>query len=68
MDDDEITFFGESRAFYKLFNSAQGACFYFENAEPEMTLSSKFSFGLTNLQIVGEADDAQEFSLSLAPG
>ena len=33
LDDEEIVAFGESAGFYKLFNTANGAAFYFENGE-----------------------------------
>ena len=42
MDDYEANAFGESEAFFKLFNTALGACFYFENGEEDRTLTSRF--------------------------
>mmetsp|Transcript_17419 Transcript_17419/g.22030 ORF Transcript_17419/g.22030 Transcript_17419/m.22030 type:complete len:84 (+) Transcript_17419:1944-2195(+) len=55
-------------AFYKLLNTAQYACFYFENGSPDLTLIARFNFGLDNLYIVGEAEDAESFEVNLGPG
>ena len=53
LDEEETNHFGDQEdAFYKLFNSAQCACFYFENAS-QYTLQAKFTFSLENLYIVG---------------
>ena len=42
VDDDERNYFDDSVAFYKLFNTAQCAVFYFENGESKRTLTTRF--------------------------
>ena len=53
--DDEANYFDESAAFYKLFNTAQCAVFYFENGERTKTLTTLFTMQIENLYIVDEA-------------
>ena len=60
--------FGESKAFYKLYNTANGAVFYFENAERAKILRCTFEMTLENLYIVGEPDQAVKFTFELRPG
>ena len=68
LEDEEAAFFGESQAYFKLYNSAQVACFYFENNETSLALTSKFNFQLENLSIVDEKPNADSFVINLAPG
>ena len=56
---EESTPFGESAAFYKLYNCAKGAVFYFENAEKGKLLSCLFEMELENLEIEGEPKGAR---------
>ena len=65
---DEANQFGDSRAFYKLYNTAKGAVFYFENGERQKTFRCTFELGLENLYIVGEPSKATKFSIELKPG
>ena len=68
-DEESISYFDDNQtALYKLMNTAQFACFYFENGSPDLTLTARFSFGLENLYIVGEAEDAESFEIILGPG
>ena len=55
-EQDEVNAFGESKAFYKLYNTAKGAVFYFENGERTKKLSCTFEMELENMYIVGEPD------------
>ena len=65
---DESNPFGKSKAFYKLYNTAKGAVFYFENGEKDKTFSCEFHVTLDNLKIEGEAAGATNFKLELKPG
>ena len=65
---DEVNPFGESQAFYKLYNTAKGAVFYFENAEKSRILRCTFEMELENMYIVGEPDKATKFTVELRPG
>ena len=67
VDDDEKNYFDESDAFYKLFNTAQCAVFYFENGERHRTLATKFWMQIENLYIVDEPEGVTEFSVELPP-
>lgn len=58
---EEVNPFGESDAFYKLYNTAKGAVFYFENGERDKVLSCLFEMEMENLYIVGEPDKATKF-------
>ena len=51
LDDEDAAYFGNSNAFYKLYNTAQCAVFYFQNDEPEKTLSTRFEMAIENLKI-----------------
>ena len=46
--------FGESKSYYKLYNTVKGAVFYFENLERDKVFSCIFEMELENLYIVGE--------------
>jgi len=46
---EEVNPFGESQAFYKLYNTAKGAVFYFENGEKTKILRCLFEMQLENL-------------------
>ena len=48
LGNEEANQFGESQAFFKLFNSANGSCFYFENRERKKTLVSRFELQIDN--------------------
>ena len=65
---DETNLFGDSKAFYKLYNTAKGAVFYFENGERLKTFRCTFELGLENLYIVGEPNSAVKFTVELRPG
>ena len=65
---EEINHFGESEAFYKLYNTAKGAVFYFENREKSRALNCLFEMDMENLFIVGEPANATQFSFKLNPG
>ena len=77
LDDDELveeaknleeqTNFGETNAWFKLYNTARAAVFYFENQDTE-TLTATFELQMENLMIQGEAEDASTFSVRIAPG
>ncbi len=60
--------FGESQAFYKLYNTAKGAVFYFENQEKDKALVCLFEMVMENLYIVGEQKGSTQFSIELKPG
>ena len=64
----EANQFGESKAYYRLYNTAKGAVFYFENQEREKVLSCLFEMDMENLYIVGELENAVKFSFKLNPG
>lgn len=64
---EESTPFGESKAFYKLYNTAKGAVFYFENGERDRELFCQFEMEIENLAIVGEDPKANKFSITLGP-
>ena len=68
VDDDERNYFDESPAFYKLYNTAQCAVFYFENGEQEKTLTTRFEMQIENLYIQGEPEGVTEFQVELPPG
>lgn len=63
MDDSEANFFGDSKAYFKLFNSANGSCFFFENREKRMTLKANFELQVDNLQIVDSPPGATRFAI-----
>jgi len=65
---DESNVFGSSKAFYKLYNTAKGAVFYFENGETDKTFSCEFEFSLENLKIVDEPEGATMFKVELKAG
>ena len=65
---EEVNYFGESQAFYKLYNTARGAVFYFENQEPNKKLACTFEMDMQNLYIVGEPQNATLFEFELDPG
>ena len=58
---EEINYFGESHAFYKLYNTARGAVFYFENCEESKKLTCMFEMDMQNLKIEGEPEKATLF-------
>ena len=58
---EETNYFSDSKAFYKLYNTAKGAIFYFENAEEDKVLTCLFEMEMTNLYIVGEPAGATKF-------
>jgi len=60
--------FGESKTYYRLYNTVKGAVFYFENHERDKVLSCIFEMELENLYIVGEPEKAVKFSFKLNPG
>ena len=64
----DSTAFGTSAAYFKLYNTAKGAVFYFENGERRKILNATFDMQLENLYIVGEPDGATSFSFTLSPG
>ena len=68
VDEDERNYFDDSPAFYKLYNTAQCAVFYFENGETEKTLTTRFEMQIENLYIQGEPEGVTEFSVTLPPG
>ena len=49
LDDSQANFFGDSKAFFKLYNSSHGSCFYFENPEKRMALNANFDLQIDNL-------------------
>ena len=49
LPDSEANFFGDSKAFFKLYNTSNGSCFYFENREKRMTLNANFDLQMDNL-------------------
>ena len=51
----------ESLAFYKLYNTAKGAVFYFENGEEDKVLNCVFEMEMENLYIVDEPKGAPQF-------
>lgn len=61
-------YFGESKAFYKLYNTKMGAVFYFENQERSRSIECLFEMELENLRIVDEPEGATIFKFKLAPG
>ena len=61
-------YFGESKAFYKLYNTKMGAVFYFENQERSRSIECQFEMELENLQIMDEPQGAKTFKFRLAPG
>ena len=65
---EEPNHFGESNAFYKLYNTAKGAVFFFENLEKDKVLVCLFEMVMENLYIVGEPKGASQFSIELKPG
>ena len=65
---EEVNPFGESAAFYKLYNTAKGAVFYFENGEKTKILRCLFEMQLENLCIEGEPAGATKFEFELQPG
>ncbi len=52
----ELTPFGESKAFYKMYNTAKGAVFYFENGETDKEITCQFTMEMENMYIGGEVD------------
>ena len=48
-------------AFYKLYNTAKGAVFYFENGEDDKVLNCLFEMEMENLYIVDEPKSATKF-------
>ena len=60
--------FGESRVFYKLYNTANGAIFYFENQERDKKFSCEFEMQMENLYICDEPQGATTFKFKLNPG
>jgi len=68
LDDEDASYFGNSNAFYKLYNTAQCAVFYFQNDEPEKSLNTRFEMSIENLCIVGEQEGVDEFTLDLPAG
>lgn len=58
---EEKNFFSDSEAFYKLYNTAKGAVFYFENGEEDRVLYCLFEMEMDNLYIVGEPKGATKF-------
>ena len=65
---DESTRFDGTMTSYKLYNTAKGAYFYFENADTAKTFSCVFKMGLDNLYIVDEPEGATSFEIVLKPG
>ena len=57
----------ESLAFYKLYNTAKGAVFYFENREEDKVLHCVFEMEMENLYIVDEPKGATKFEFELQP-
>ena len=64
---EELTQFGGTRAFFKLYNTAKAAVFYFENQDTD-TLTATFELQMENLMIQGEALDEDQFTIKIAPG
>lgn len=62
---EELTPFGESNSYYKLFNTAQGAVFFFENCEDDKTLHATFELQMENLFIQGEKQGVTSFDIVL---
>ena len=58
--------FGDSNAFFTLYNDSYGAAFFVANEEP-VALEVTFELELENMQIKGEKEGATEFSFRLAP-
>lgn len=67
-DNEEPIMFEDTAGLYKLFNTAQGAAFYFENGERSKSLSVKFEMQIENLAIQGEPEGSSSFEFLLAPG
>ena len=65
---DEKMNFGESEAYYKLYNTKMGAVFYFENKETRRSIECLFEMEMENLYIVDEPAGANKFTIRLAPG
>lgn len=65
----EKTVFGDSEAYFKLYNAIDAACFHFENPTGE-TLVANFALDLTNLAIFGneEAEDKNKFEVRIPAG
>ena len=66
--DDEVAYFGDSQAYYKLYNTSQCAVFYFYNGERSKTLSALFDMTIQNLQIQGEEPGCSQFNVEIGPG
>ena len=64
---EEKNYFSDSEAFYKLYNTAKGAVFYFENGEDDKVLTCLFEMEMENLYIVGEPKGATKFQFELQP-
>ena len=65
---EEKTPFDDTRAFFKLYNTAKGAVFYFMNDERSKTLFCSFDLVMSNLYIAGEPDGATKFEFKLPAG
>ena len=66
-DEEHANFFPDSEAYYKLFNSTQGACFFFENNEDDRTLTARFDLQIENLYIE-EDPQSSVFFVNVPPG
>ena len=63
---DDAKQFGDSNAFFTLYNDNYGAAFYIANEEP-VALEVTFELELENMQIKGEAAGASEFTVQMPP-
>jgi len=55
-DSEEPSMFGDSTAFFKLYNDQYGAVFYIDNQE-KLPMETTFDLDMDNMMIKGEAED-----------
>ena len=68
MEMDNKNHFGNYQAYFKLYNTAQNAVFYFENPDATETLEAEFKLELKNLSLIGDEAGETTFKVTLGPG
>jgi hypothetical protein len=63
----EVSYFGNSKASYKLYNDLAATVFYFENPGPK-TLQCNFTIVAVNLQLQGSEKGTNDFEILVPPG
>lgn len=64
----EANQYGETLVYYRLYNTAKAAIFFFENREKDKSFQCLMDMEMENLYIEGEPEGATNFSIKLSPG